>query len=658
MDGWDGVAVDVHLVPSSVANEHLRDAVRTRGDDVLVDARNFTDPSDAFPQPQNEFLVYNHELQNGVGDSFCKANSDLGRRPGLQRLTDHLFAGGAVVTGGGDAVLAPCPMGGADPMDARQALAALLHCVDEKDRQNAGAAGVSMADFASWRKRNGYARPLGEGSWNEALVVDVAAVLASAPCDPAVLGVGDALWNRPLSGGQALEQRYAQLASEGVDDAAEWRRNGSVILRRSLRPPDGAKITEACLEFAVAAFAEKIGVGPKQLAGYVLPRVEGNPTTGERQIRRFLVTDRSHVRDADLARPDGTVHPSDYYFNDEDAPSENQEPFRPEFAITHLVALAERCHGDCNDKGDMIFTASNMPERLAELVVTATERGLLHFDIKPANMLYRKHSASTDKEWRLHSLLYTDFDPDFVKIVPKHYASRRVACLCVLQLSILIGTIRCDYAPAGAGLSPAERRAYDFIRDALVAKYTSVEAWAQLCAEALFAKLADRGCPEGSKRGCALRDALVGKHAAAGTLAPAAASAAAQRAAAEAMALCPAEDAQPTYYASQNAYDKGTSNGPRAAVYHGPRAVINQALTHHIFMYLRGEPGMGKGKDGTSKNRRCFDSRKGRQSTENEQREPTRTLGQVVTDVFEFMLAGVQPRRPAPGVLGSRRSRK
>jgi hypothetical protein len=654
MDGWSSVSTEVHLVDSNVANAHLREAVRSRGGDGLVDMRNFTDPSDAFPQPQNMFLVHNHEQRNGVGDSFCKANSDLGKTPGLQRLTDHLFAGGAVVTGGGDAILAPCPMGGTDPMDARQALAALLHCVDEKDRQRA--VGVSMADFASWRKRNGYARPLGEGSWNEALVLDVGTLLADAPCDAAALAVGDALWKRPLSGGESLERRYAQLASAGVADADGWGRNGSVILRRSLRPPEGAKITESCLEFAVAAFAEKIGVGPKQLAGYLLPRVEENPTTGERQIRRFLITDRSHVRDADLARPDGTVHPSDAYFNDEDAPSENQEPFRPEFAITHIVALAERCHGDCNNDGPMIFTAPNMPERLAELVVTATERGLLHFDIKPANMLYRKHSASTDKEWRLHSLLYTDFDPDFVKIVPRHYASSRVACLCVLQLSILIGTIRCDYAPAGAGLSPAERRAYDFIRDALIAKYGSVEGWAQLCAEALFAKLADRGRRDGSKQGGALRDALVGKHAAAGTLAPAPAWAVG--AAAAAKALCPAEGAQPTYYASQAAYDKGTFGGPHAAVYHGPRAVINDALTHHIFMYLRGEPGRGKGKDGTSKNRRCFDGKAGRQSTQHEQREPTRTLGQVVTDVFEFMLAGVQPREPAPAALASRRRRK
>lgn len=661
MDGWSGIERDVHDVDSSTyVNAQLRHAVESRGGDVLVDVRNFTDPGDAFPQPQNEFLVHNYEQDNGVGDSFCKANSDLGRKPGLQRLVDHLFAGGAVVTGGGDAVLAPCSTGGGNPMKARQAIAAFLHCVDAADRLNADAAKVSMADFVPWRKFNGYAKPLGQGSWNEALVVDIAKVIAEVTwCDADAANFGVALWYLPLSGGQSLKEHYEQLASDGVADAADWASSGTVILRRSLRAPVGQVITDACLEFGVAAFAERIGVGPKQIAGYLLPCVEKEGATGTQQIRRFIVTDESHVNPAELTLPDGTVvAPSDVYFNHPDSPSNNEEPFRPDFAITHIVAIAERCHGDCNDEGAAIFTDDKMPGLLANLVVTATENGLLHFDIKPSNMLYRK----TDKTpFELHSLLYTDFDPDFVKIVPKHYVAPRVACLCVLQLSILIGTIRCQYAPVGVGLSPAERRAYDFIRDALIKKYkddgsggpSGVEAWAQLCAEALFATLDSRGHTAGASDGRELSNALVLKHSAAGPLADA--THAAQRAAKAAKELCPAEDAYSAQYANQDAYDQGVHQGPRKRIYHGPRAVINSALTHHIHMYLLGEQGKGKGKDGTSKNRRCFDVKGSGRSTQDEQREPKRTLGQVVTDVFEFMLAGVQPRETSLVVPRSRR---
>ena len=103
---------------------------------------------------------------------------------------------------------------------------------------------------------------------------------------------------------------------------------------------------------------------------------------------------------------------------------------------------------------------------------------------------------------------------------------------------------------------------------------------------------------------------------------------------------------------NQDAYNKGVMGGPRKRIYHGPRAVINSALTHHIHMYLLGNPASGNG--GTSKNRRCFDVKGGRRSTQDEQREPKRTLGQVVTDVFEFMLAGVQPREPSLVVAGGR----
>lgn len=652
MDGWSGLKLYVHDVDSDAyVNAQLRHAVESRGDDVLVDVRNFTDPGDAFPQPQNEFLVHNYEKDNGVGDSFCKANSDLGRKPGLQRLVDHLFAGGAVVTGEGEAVLAPCPTPDKKPMNARQAIAAFLHCVDEADRLNADADKVSIADFVLWRKRNGYAKPLGQGSWNEALVVDIAKVIREVTsCDSDAVNSGAALWYLPLSGGQSLKERYEQLASDGVADAADWAARGTVILRRSLRAPVGQVITDACLEFGVAAFAERIGVGPKQIAGYLLPCVEEEGATGKQQIRRFIVTDESHVDPAELTLPDGTVvAPSDVYFNHPDSPSNNEEPFRPDFAITHIVAIAERCHGDCNDAGPEIFTDDKMPGLLANLVVTATENGLLHFDIKPSNMLYRKTNSA---QFELHSLLYTDFDPDFVKIVPKHYVAPRVACLCVLQLSILIGTIRCDYAPEGAGLSVAQRRAYDFIRDALIKKYKGggVEEWAQLCAEALFAMLDSRGHTEGAAHGRELRDALVHKHSAAGPLADA--THAAQRAAKAAMELCPVEDAYSAQYANQDAYNKGVMGGPRKRIYHGPRAVINSALTHHIHMYLLGNPASGNG--GTSKNRRCFDVKGGRRSTQDEQREPKRTLGQVVTDVFEFMLAGVQPREPSLVVAGGR----
>ena len=449
MDGWSGLKLYVHDVDSDAyVNAQLRHAVQSRGGDVLDDMRNFTDPGDAFPQAQNGFLVHNYEQDNRLGDSFCKANSDLGRKPGLQRLVDHLFAGGAVVTGGGDAVLAPCPTGGGDPMKARQRIAAFLHCVDEADRLNADAAKVSIADFVLWRKRNGYAKPLGQGSWNEALVVDIAKVIREVTsCDSDAVNSGAALWYLPLSGGQSLKERYEQLASDGVADAADWAASGTVILRRSLQAPVGQVITNACLEFGVAAFAERIGVGPKQIAGYLLPCVEEEGATGRQQIRRFIVTDESHVDPAELTLPDGTrVAQSDVYFNHPDSPSNNEEPFRPDFAITHIVAIAERCHGDCNDEGPAIFTDDKMPELLANLVVTATENGLLH-DIKPSNMLYRKTNSA---QFELHSLLYTDFDPGFVKIVPRHYVTPRVACSACCSC-------RFSSAPSAATTRPKER---------------------------------------------------------------------------------------------------------------------------------------------------------------------------------------------------------
>ena len=73
------------------------------------------------------------------------------------------------------------------------------------------------------------------------------------------------------------------------------------------------------------------------------------------------------------------------------------------------------------------------------------------------------------------------------------------------------------------------------------------------------------------------------------------------------MELCPGEDAGPAYYASQAAYNEGVMGGPRKRIYHGPRAVINTALTHQIRMYRSENPASGNG--GTSKTAGALTSR-------------------------------------------------
>lgn len=106
----------------------------------------------------------------------------------------------------------------------------------------------------------------------------------------------------------------------------------------------------------------------------------------------------------------------------------------------HFVAsFAESFDGSCEDK--VAMQCANYWQKVAETIIHASKNGFVHGDIKRANMLYKRDARTNT----ITHMAYTDFDPEFVKVLD---VSRREVyelwpCIAMLMMMAYLTELRC-----------------------------------------------------------------------------------------------------------------------------------------------------------------------------------------------------------------------
>jgi len=129
--------------------------------------------------------------------------------------------------------------------------------------------------------------------------------------------------------------------------------------------------------------------------------------------------------------------------------------------IEHVCSIIERFHGDLHD----VFFVDNHPGRqwlntdvqtgghgfwsaVARCIVRGAQCGVVHFDLKGENMLYRRIDTATgDLNAYHYEVRYTDFDSKHFKIldIKNEVIKSRQFCLGILSLCQLLAVSRCSF---------------------------------------------------------------------------------------------------------------------------------------------------------------------------------------------------------------------
>jgi hypothetical protein len=195
----------------------------------------------------------------------------------------------------------------------------------------------------------------------------------------------------------------------------------SVILRKSKKIVTKHKMYDVLAEFAFQAYTSKTGVGPKLFYVWCTP--------------------------ADTP----------YRFREEDYIYVHART-----RITEIYSVMERFDGDLGTmfKNPVLNLDLVDRERNAlhgfwrangECMVRALKHDVLHLDLRPANMLFRKVHAD-DGSSHSYIVRYTDFDPEFVTILDldleyTNTDSKEGMRLCfgVLSLHMMLAEARCRF---------------------------------------------------------------------------------------------------------------------------------------------------------------------------------------------------------------------
>ena len=156
-------------------------------------------------------------------------------------------------------------------------------------------------------------------------------------------------------------------------------------------------------ELMIMAYASRKGVGPRQYFAYV----KLNP-------RVLEITHGDRV--------------SNVYFNNS---------FARDYSIGQ-ASVAEAFDGDCSD--ETALNAANYWEKVVETIVKASKCGVVHGDLKRANVLYRMDPTNPNQ---IKEMVYTDFDPRFVFVIDTDVVGSLVPCIAWLMLMCYLSEIRC-----------------------------------------------------------------------------------------------------------------------------------------------------------------------------------------------------------------------
>ena len=410
------------------------------------------------------------------GATFGNPKDPLGRDTDkqLQMTLDAIWNGNLLVPGRGDdeenAVLCVHSLEVARGFrDQRQQLAASLRDIEWLWTQQRTSS--SLSDRLG---TNGdLVQQLGSGMWNVAERVDwlaAVAVFAGAKREDDSETPGDAF------PGIAP---YAANPEQGYRDLFEQeptKPRGSVVLRRSrigAQQEAGASaaaagatptVRELLQEFALAAYADKMGVGPRQLCCYATPKPNIPKDSELKQMakrqRTSVEEEAEYIRNMDKKLAEQPIEGATV---DEVLVKAAAQGER----FSEIVAISEAWHGDLSStpKGLEMMNSPAFPALFVGVIVNAAAAGIFHGDIKRANMLYRVDAAN-----RLSELAMTDFDPFFVKLFPALGGSARKAapCLAVLMVLCFLGEVRCQTPMVGPKLANAlGKRIFPVLRDAL-----------------------------------------------------------------------------------------------------------------------------------------------------------------------------------------------
>lgn len=231
------------------------------------------------------------------------------------------------------------------------------------------------------------------------------------------------------------------------------------------KPNTAVNITTCIRELYLACYAASCGVGPKILAAYLqpegmypgyLPSVEMNPGDSEERFANPIYETKHASKEEEVwkeadAPPDGWFAWKTTWSDAVEKHNELvkkgglvagnailQEGYDPSYnaAIKNndynktdprtygwkkMVVVMESYEGDMG-KGFKMPNSNAQRKKVVEALMKTFkemgEAGILHCDIKPANMVYRTWFDGKNKNWSKIETRTIDFDPRFVKVVP------------------------------------------------------------------------------------------------------------------------------------------------------------------------------------------------------------------------------------------------
>jgi hypothetical protein len=351
--------------------------------------------------------------------------------------------------------------------DQRQQLAASLRDIEWLWTQQR-----TSSSMSGRLGRNGdLVQQLGSGMWNVAERVDwLAAATVFAGAKREEEDPGDAFPGLAPYASDPVEG-YKTLFGREPTNA-----RGSVVLRRSrigAQQEAGASATaagatptirELVQEFALGAYADKMGVGPRQLCCYATPKPDSARKPEFKQLakrpRTSVKEEAEYIAEMDEILAGEPIEGATVAEVLLKATAQGDR-------FSEIVSVSEAWDGDLSSmpRGQDMMVDPKFASLLVRVVVSAAAAGIFHGDIKRANILFRVDAAG-----RLSDLVLTDFDPFFVKLFPALGGSARKAapCLAVLMVLCFLGEVRCQVPVDGPVLANAlGKRIFPVLRDAL-----------------------------------------------------------------------------------------------------------------------------------------------------------------------------------------------
>ena len=353
--------------------------------------------------------------------------------------------------------------------DQRQQLAASLRDIEWLWTQQR-----TSSSMSSRLGRNGdLVQQLGSGMWNVAERVDWLAavtVFAGAKREGEEEDPGDAFPGLAPYASDPVKGYRTLFGREPINA------RGSVVLRRSrigAQQEAGASATaagatptirELVQEFALGAYADKMGVGPRQLCCYATPKPDSARKPEFKQSakrpRTSVKEEAAYIAEMDKILAEEPIEGATVAEVLLTAAAQGDR-------LSEIVSVSEAWDGDLTamTRGQNMMMDAKFAPLLVSVIVSAAAAGIFHGDIKRANILFRVDAAG-----RLSDLVLTDFDPFFVKLFPALGGSARKAapCLAVLMVLCFLGEVRCQVPVDGPVLANAlGKRIFPVLRDAL-----------------------------------------------------------------------------------------------------------------------------------------------------------------------------------------------